>query len=245
MQVEATGKTVDDAIEQALRLLGVTREQVEIEVLEPGTPGIFGVGAEPARVRVTLKNSPAMFVKGLLNSVVQYAGWDLSVEDPVVREGEIYINLEGSDAGLIIGKRGDTLNALQLLIQSAVTKRFPQPIRIVLDASKYRERRRAAIIQLALNAADKARSQKRIVRLRNLTAAERRIVHITLQSDPTVFTMSEGEGENRMVIIAPMEMRDKLLRRQRNAQRTSPSKASQQSQQQSQNKPNSAAEMAS
>jgi len=245
MQVEATGKTVDEAIEQALKLLGVTREQVEIEVIEPGTPGIFGVGAEPARVRVTLKNSPAMFVKGLLSSIIQYAGWDLSLEDPVVREGEIYINMEGGDAGLVIGKRGDTLNALQLLVQSAVAKRFPQPIRIVLDASRYREKRRAAIIQLALNAADKARSQKRIVRLRNLTPAERRIVHMTLQSDPTVFTMSEGEGENRVVIVAPIEMRDKLLRRQRNAQRASPSKASQQSQQQNQNKPNSAAGIAS
>jgi len=241
MQVEATGKTVEEAIEQALKLLGVTREQVEIEVLETGTPGIFGIGSEPARVRVTLKNSPAMFVKGLLNSIVQYAGWDLSVDEPIVREGEIYINMEGNDVGLIIGKRGDTLNALQLIIQSAVAKHFSQSIRIVLDASKYRERRRAAIIQLALNTAEKARSQKRIVRLRNLTAAERRVVHMTLQSDPTVFTMSEGEGENRVIIVAPIEMRDRLLRRQRSNQRAS----SQRTSQQSQNKPNNAAGMAS
>jgi len=241
MQVEATGKTVEEAIEQALRLLGVTREQVEIEVLEPGTPGIFGVGSEPARVRVTLKNSPAMFVKGLLNSIVQYAGWDLSVDEPIVREGEIYINMEGNDVGLIIGKRGDTLNALQLIIQSAVAKHFSQSIRIVLDASRYRERRRAAIIQLALNTAEKARSQKRIVRLRNLTAAERRIVHMTLQSDPTVFTMSEGEGGDRVIIVAPIEMRDRLLRRQRSNQRA----ISQRTSQQSRNKPNNAAGMAS
>jgi len=241
MQVEATGKTVEEAIEQALRLLGATQEQVEIEVLEPGTPGIFGVGSEPARVRVTLKNSPAMFVKGLLNSIVQYAGWDLSVNEPIVREGEIYINMEGNDVGLIIGKRGDTLNALQLIIQSAVAKHFSQSIRIVLDASKYRERRRAAIIQLALNTAEKARSQKRIVRLRNLTAAERRVVHMTLQSDPTVFTMSEGEGENRVIIVAPIEMRDRLLRRQRSNQRAT----SQRTSRQSQNKPNNTTGMAS
>lgn len=219
MQVEVTGKTVEEAIQQALQQLGVTRDQVEIEVLESGTPGIFGIGAEPARVRVTVKNSPSTFVKGLLSAIVQFAGWDLNMEEPIVREGEIYVNMEGSDAGLIIGKRGDTLNALQLLVQSAVAKRFPQSIRIVLDVSKYRERRRAAIIQLALNAAEKARSQKRIVRLRNLTSSERRIVHMTLQSDPTVFTLSEGEGENRVVIIAPMEMRDRLLRRQRTSQR--------------------------
>lgn len=230
MQVEVTGKTVEEAIQQALKLLGATRDQVEVEILESGAPGIFGIGAEPAKVRVTLKNSPVIFVKGLLDSIVQFAGWDLTVEEPVVREGEIYINLEGSDAGLIIGKRGDTLNALQLLIQSAVAKRFPQSVRVVLDASKYRERRRAAIIQMALNAADKARTQKRLVRLRNLTASERRIVHMTLQNDPTVFTLSEGEGENRVVVVAPIEMRDRLLRRQRSNQKNSTRKTTTQTQ---------------
>lgn len=230
MQMEAIGKTVEEAVQRALQQLGVTREQVEIEVLESGTPGIFGIGAEPARVRVTVRNSPSTFVKGLLNSIVKFAGWDLTVEEPIVREGEIYINMEGGDAGLIIGKRGDTLNALQLLVQSAVVKRFPQPIRVVLDVSKYRERRRATIIQLALSAAEKARNQKRLVRLRNLTASERRVIHMTLQSDPTVFTLSEGEGENRVVIVAPIEMRDRLLRRQRTSQRnTSQRSASSQS----------------
>lgn len=237
MQVEVTGKTVEEAIEEALKLLGATRDQVEVEILESGAPGIFGIGAEPAKVRVTLKNSPVVFVKGLLDSIVQSAGWDLTVEEPIVREGEIYINLEGNDAGLIIGKRGDTLNALQLLIQSAVAKRFPQSVRIVLDASKYRERRRAAIIQMALNAADKARTQKRLVRLRNLTASERRIVHMTLQNDPTVFTLSEGEGENRVVVVAPIEMRDRLLRRQRSNQKNSTRKTTPQAQ----DKPESAA----
>lgn len=230
MQVEVTGKTVEEAIQQALKLLGATRDQVEVEILESGAPGIFGIGAEPAKVRVTLKNSPVIFVKGLLDSIVQFAGWDLTVEEPVVREGEIYVNLEGSDAGLIIGKRGDTLNALQLLIQSAVAKRFPQSVRVVLDASKYRERRRAAIIQMALNAADKARTQKRLVRLRNLTASERRIVHMTLQNDPTVFTLSEGEGENRVVVVAPIEMRDRLLRPQRSNQKNSTRKTTTQTQ---------------
>lgn len=221
MQVEVTGKTVDEAIQEALKQLGATRDQVEIEILNSGTPGIFGVGAEPAKVRVALKNSPASFAKGLLNSIVQFGGFDLKVEEPVVREGEVYINMEGNDSGLIIGKKGDTLNALQLLVQSAVAKHFPQSVRIVLDASKYREKRRAAIIQLALNAAEKARNQKRVVRLQNLTASERRIVHMTLQNDSTVFTMSEGEGENRLVLVAPIEMRDRLLRRQRNSMRVS------------------------
>lgn len=237
MQVEVTGKTVEEAIQEALKLLGATRDQVEVEILESGALGIFGIGAEPAKVRVTLKNSPVIFVKGLLDSIVQSAGWDLTVEEPIVREGEIYINLEGNDVGLIIGKRGDTLNALQLLIQSAVAKRFPQSVRVVLDASKYRERRRAAIIQMALNAADKARIQKRLVRLRNLTASERRIVHMTLQNDPTVFTLSEGEGENRVVVVAPIEMRDRLLRRQRSNQKNSTRKTTPQTQ----DKPESAA----
>ncbi len=230
LQVEVTGKTVEEAIQQALQQLGVTREQVDVEVLSPGTSGILGIGGEPARVRVTVKNSPAAFVKELLTNIVQYAGWDLTVEEPQEREREVYVNVEGNDVGLVIGKRGETLNALQLVLQAAVLKRFNQPLRVVLDASKYRERRRTAMIQLALNAADKARSQQRVVRLRNLSAAERRIIHMTLQSDPTVFTMSEGEGEERVVIVAPIEMRDRLLRRPRTARR-SPSPSSQQSQQ--------------
>ncbi len=229
LQVEVTGKTVEEAIQQALQQLGVTREQVDVEVLSPGTPGIFGIGGEPARVRVTVRNSPAAFVKELLTNIVRYAGWDLTVEEPQEREREVYVNMEGSDAGLVIGKRGETLNALQLLIQAAVLKRFNQPLRVVLDASKYRERRRTAVIQLALNAADKARSQQRVVRLRNLSAAERRIVHMTLQSDPTVFTMSEGEREERVVIVAPIEMRERLLRRARVARRSPSSQQSQQS----------------
>lgn len=210
--VEATGKTVDEAIQQALRELGVSREQVEVEVLWQGTSGIFGVGGEPARVRVTVKNSPAVFVKDFLTTIVTNAGWDLAVEEPVEREGEIYVNLEGNDAGLIIGRKGDTLNALQLLVQSAMSKQLQQPVRVVLDASKYRERRRAAVIQLALQTAERARTQKRIVRLRNLSSADRRIVHMTLQPDPTVFTISEGEEPNRVVVVTPAEMRNRLLR---------------------------------
>lgn len=220
MQVEVTGKTVEEAIQQALQQLGVSQDQVEVEILSPGTPGIWGIGAEPARVRVTVRKSPATFVKDLLTRIVQYAGWDLRVEEPEEREGEVYVNMEGGDAGLIIGKRGETLNALQLVVQAAAAKQFQQPLRIVLDASRYRERRRAAVIQLALNAAERARSQKRSVRLRNLSAAERRIIHMTLQNDPTVFTLSEGEGEDRIVIVAPIEMRERLLRRLR-ASRTS------------------------
>lgn len=211
--VEATGKTVEEAIQQALQELGVSLEQVDIEVIHQGTPGIFGIGGEPARVRATVKeDSPAAFIKGWLTAVVQSAGWDLTVEEPIEREGEVYINMEGNDVGLIIGKRGETLNALQLLLQSAVSKKHQQLVRVVLDAAKYRERRRNAVIQLALNAADRARTQKRLVRLYHLTSAERRIVHITLQSDPTVFTMSEGEGANRVVLVAPMELRQRLLR---------------------------------
>ncbi len=215
MQVEVTGKTVEEAIQQALQQLGVSQDQVEVEILSPGTPGIFGIGAEPARVRVTVRKSPATFVKDLLTQIVKYAGWDLRVEEPEEREGEVYVNMEGGDAGLIIGKRGETLNALQLVVQAAASKQFQQPLRIVLDASRYRERRRAAVIQLALNAAERARSQKRSVRLRNLSASERRIIHMTLQNDPTVFTLSEGEGEERIVIVAPIEMRERLLRRLR------------------------------
>ncbi|MFA0750036.1 MAG: hypothetical protein SLRJCFUN_000439 [Candidatus Fervidibacter sp.] len=217
--VEVIGKSVEDAIQQALQQLGVSREQVEVEILSQGTPGIFGVGGEPARVRVTVKetteNSPTAFLKGFVADIIQAAGWDLTVDEVREQEGEIYLNLEGSDAGLIIGKGGARLNALQLIVQAALARRWQQPLRVTLDVSRYRERQQAKLVQLALNAADKARSQKRPVRLRNLSPAERRVIHMTLQSDPTVFTFSEGEGADRVVVVAPVELRQRLLRQTR------------------------------
>lgn len=216
--VETTGKTVEEAIEEALRQLGVTRDQVDVEIIEAGASGIFGVGAIPARVRVTLKNSPATLVKEFLSTLIRHGGWNLKVEDPQEREGELYINIEGEDAGLIIGKGGATLNALQLLVQTAITRRVQRPIRVIVDASRYREKRRSDLINLALKAADRARTEKRPIRLRNLSPAERRIIHMTLQPDPTVFTVSEGEEPNRVVLVAPVEMRGRILRRLRQRQ---------------------------
>jgi spoIIIJ-associated protein len=217
--VETIGKSVEDAIQQALQQLGVSREQVEVEVLHPGTPGIFGVGGEPARVRVTVKetaqDSPAEFVKTFVTDLIQAAGWDLTVSEVREQEGEIYLNLEGSDTGLIIGRQGTRLAALQLIVQAALARRWQQPLRVTVDASHYRERRQASLVQLAINAADKARSQKRPIRLRNLSSAERRVIHMTLQSDPTVFTFSEGEGADRVVVVAPVELRQRLLRQTR------------------------------
>lgn len=219
--VEVIGKSVEDAIQQALQQLGVSREQVEVEILSQGTQGIFGVGGEPARVRVTVKettgDSPTAFLKGFVADIIQVAGWDLTVDEVREQEGEIYLNLEGRDAGLVIGKGGTCLNALQLIVQAALARRYQQPLRVTIDASRYRERRQAALVQLAINAADKARSQKRPVRLRNLSSAERRVIHMTLQGDPTIFTFSEGEGPDRVVVVAPAEWRQRLLRQNRSS----------------------------
>ncbi len=207
--VEATGKTVDDAVEKGLHMLGVSRDEVDIEILHPGTTGFLGVGTEPARVRLKVKESPVTFAKRLVEEVVRQAGWDLTVQEPVEREGEIYINMEGRDAGLAIGPKGETLNAFQTILQTALSRRYQSPLKVVLDASNYRERRRGQVVQIALQAADKARTYKKLVRLRNLSAAERRIVHLTLQSDPTVTTFSEGEGDQRVVVVAPAENRQR------------------------------------
>ncbi len=215
--VETIGKSVEEAIQQALQQLGVSREQVEVEVLSPGTPGILGVGAEPARVRVTMKDSPAEFVKTFVTGIICAAGWDLTINEVREQEGELYLNLEGSDAGLIIGRQGTRLAALELIVRAALARRYQQPLQVTIDASRYRERRQAALVQLAINTADKARSQKRPVRLHNLSPAERRVIHMTLQDDPTIFTFSEGEGPDRVVVVAPAEWRQRLLRQNRSS----------------------------
>ncbi|MCS7222949.1 MAG: protein jag [Armatimonadetes bacterium] len=207
--LEATGKTVQEAIDKGLATLGVSREQVEIEVVSEGTTRFLGVGGEPARVRLTVKLSPAAFVKEFTEKIIALAGWDLKVHNPVEGEGEIYLNMEGIDAGLVIGPKGETLDAFQTIVQSALFRQYQIPTKVVLDAANYREKRRGQVIQMALEAADKARTQKRLVRLRNLSAAERRVVHLTLQSDPTVTTFSEGEGDERVVVVAPAESRQR------------------------------------
>jgi spoIIIJ-associated protein len=225
--VEKQGRTVEEAIEAALKELNASREDVEIEVLEEGSKGVLGIiGSQQARVRVTLKRKPPTILKEVLKGIVERMGASVTVEEPVEKEGAFYINISGDDAGLIIGRNGATLDALQLLVSEIVRKRSDSPVLIWVDADRYRERRWEQVKRMALDAMRRAKSERREIRLYNLTPAERRIVHLTLQNNSDIITYSEGEEPNRVLVVAPVDLGPRKKGRRRQERRRESNKRS-------------------
>lgn len=281
--VEKTARTVDDAVAQALAALGATRDEVEVEVLEEGNKGLFGLlGARQARVRVWVKErspEPAAGAPGqagqgvgqagpeaggearlagaraargrededgtqgrgahsgsgledgfeeqeedersvptgpaderrlararaFLSGVLERMEVDAALETSIAEDGTVQINIVGQDLGLVIGRRGQTLDALQFLVNQVANRGEGRRLRIVLDAEGYRARRTEALTALARRMAARARRERRKVALEPMSAHERRIVHLALASERGVETYSEGEEPNRRVIIVPRE----------------------------------------
>ncbi|MGI6036629.1 MAG: RNA-binding cell elongation regulator Jag/EloR [Limnochordia bacterium] len=206
LMVEKTGRTVEEAIEAALEELEVPREQVEVEVIDSGAKGLFGIiGTKQARVRVSVKPTldhkaqrAAQWLQELLEKMGIEAQVHWSLEDDVIR-----LDIIGQSLGLVIGKRGQTLDALQYLT-SLVANRGEGPWnRVLLDAENYRRRREESLRGLAQRLADKAVRNGRRVILEPMNAHERRIIHLALQDQGNVDTYSEGTDPYRRVIIAP------------------------------------------
>lgn len=186
------------------------REGVEIEILSQGKPGFLGIGSEPARVQVRKLSdsqgaaSVALEVvnKILMGCGVQPLATLRSAHDPDT-EGPV-VDISGEDSGLLIGRRGETLRALQFLVNLVVKQRLGQEsVRVVLDVERYRERRSNSLRELALRVADRVVTSGRDISLEPMPAAERRIVHIALADHPRVSTQSSGLGETRKVTITP------------------------------------------
>jgi len=202
--IEKTGKTVEDALEAALAELGVDRDQVEYKVVEAPSKPLFGLlGGREAKVEVTLKKvNPVDTARAFLEKVTRAMGLNVSMN---VAESEdcVTINLRGEDLGLLIGKHGQTLDALQYLMNLVAQQRDGRDrVRIVLDIEDYRKRRAETLEQLALRLADRAkRSGDRVV-LEPMTPHERKIIHTSLQSDSRIETYSEGQEPFRRVVIA-------------------------------------------
>ena len=201
--IEKTGKTVEEALEAALAELGVDRDQVEYKVVEAPTKPLFGLlGGREAKVEVTLKKvNPVDTARAFLEKVTRAMGLNVSMS---VSEDEdcVTINLHGEDLGLLIGKHGQTLDALQYLMNLVAQQRESRDrLRIVLDIEDYRKRRAETLEQLALRLADRAkRSGDRVV-LEPMTPHERKIIHMSLQSDSRIETYSEGQEPFRRVVI--------------------------------------------
>lgn len=201
-QAEGTGRTVDEAVDRALDALGASREGVELEILDPGARGMLGLGAREARVRVTLKAGASDVARHVASRLLRLMGFEGTVH---VREraGVLWVEIEGEHLGALIGRRGSTLDALELLVGLIVTKHTKAHTKVVVDAAGYRERRTLALEDLARRMAERAAREGREVLLDPMDAAQRRIIHTTLAEHARAYTYSRGEGAARRVVIAP------------------------------------------
>jgi len=223
MELVVSGPTIEAAIQAGLAQLGVPREAVEIEVLDPGSPGFLGLGAREARVRLVVRapaappapgleperieEAIAETVSGLLSSLGIPATLSIAqetVEGPEERGTYTIwtVRIEGATAGRLIGRHGRALYAFQTLARAIVARRLGAFVPLVLDINGYRARRAEALRRLALKKAEQVMATGRPVELEPMPAAERRVIHLALKDHPKVTTYSIGEGEERRVVIA-------------------------------------------
>lgn len=201
--VEKIGKTVEEAVEMALKELDATRDEVDVEVLEEPSKGILGlIKVKPARVKVILKENPLNRASGLLKDIFQNMDLDVKINISE-KEKTMFINLEGPELGILIGRRGETLDALQYLVNLSANKNQETRKKIIIDIEGYRNRREKTLQRLALKLADKAKQRGRNVVLEPMSSQERRIIHTALQGRDDIYTFSEGEEPYRKIIISP------------------------------------------
>ena len=209
--IETTAKTPEEAIEIALKELDVERPDVEIDVVSKGKAGILGIGGEPAKVRVTVLDKPpdaVVATTDILQSLISLM--DVSAAITLVhaeREdvGGPVFDIDGDDSGLLIGRRGDTLRALQFLVSFIASRRLGDRVNLFVDVSGYQERRYETLRSLAQRNARRVASSGREITLEPMPPNERRIVHMALADDPDVNTISDGVGDGRRVVIEPID----------------------------------------
>ena len=201
--IEMTGKTVEEALKHALDELKLTKDKVDVEVIDEGSKGLFNlIGAKPAKVKVTAKpdslDDAKTFLISVLNSMDINADIDIKEENDIIK-----INLKGPKMGLVIGYRGETLDSLQYLVSLVVNKNHENPYkRVVLDAENYRHKREETLIRVAQKTAYKVKKSGRPYKLEPMNPYERRIIHSALQEYTDINTYSEGEEPFRKIVIS-------------------------------------------
>ncbi len=199
---EFSAKTVDDAITEACKALSVTSDKLEYEVVDEGSSGFLGIGSKEATIRAKVKSSVIDTAKIFLNDV--FAAMNMTVvvnAEYNADEKELSIDLSGDDMGVLIGKRGQTLDSLQYLVSLVVNKGNDDYIRVKVDTENYRQRRKDTLENLAKNMAFKVKRTRRPLSLEPMNPYERRIIHSALQNDSYVTTHSEGEEPYRHVVV--------------------------------------------
>ena len=216
-KITKSGKTVDDALHEALKELNASKDEVEVTVIDEGIKGFLGMfGAKDAVIQVVRKFNPEKIAVTFLNEMFQAMHMNVSIETKLkeklakkpeqvielaVKGKQLSIELSGDEIGILIGKRGQTLDSIQYLVSLVVNKGNSPYISILLDTENYRQRRKETLESLAYNLAKKVKQTKRNVVLEPMNPYERRIIHSSLQNDRYVTTYSEGEEPYRNVVI--------------------------------------------
>ena len=203
--VEISAKTVNEAITEACRKLSVTSDRLDYQVIEEGSSGFLGIGSRPAVIRAAAKIEEVYAeaaAKNFLNDVFTAMNMDVVVDvNYNEEEKSMDINLSGEEMGVLIGKRGQTLDSLQYLVSLVVNKEMEEYIRVKVDTENYRQRRKETLENLAKNIAYKVKKTRRPVSLEPMNPYERRIIHSTLQNDRYISTHSEGDEPYRRVVV--------------------------------------------
>ena len=202
---EFTGKTVDDAITNALVSLGTTSDQIEYEVIEEGSTGFLGFNSKPAVIKariieekLSVEDQAKKFLQDVFQAMNMVVVIDAKFDET---ENALDVELSGDEMGVLIGKRGQTLDSLQYLISLVVNKGTDEYIRVKVDTENYRQRRKETLENLAKNISYRVKRTKRPVSLEPMNPYERRIIHSALQNDRFVTTHSEGEEPYRRVVV--------------------------------------------
>lgn len=199
---EFTGKSVDEALTEALLQLQTTSENIEYEIIEKETKGFLGIKNKPARIRVRQKMTVEFSAKNFLTKIFKAMNIEAKIEVIYDEADEtVSVDLIGEDMGVLIGKRGQTLDSLQYLTSLVVNKNTENYLKVKLDTENYRERRKDTLENLAKNIASKVKRTRKPVSLEPMNPYERRIIHSALQNDKFVETHSEGEEPYRKVVV--------------------------------------------
>jgi spoIIIJ-associated protein len=201
-KVVVTGKTIEDAVKAGLQGWRVSEDRVKIHILEQPSKGFFGIfGSKEAKVELELIPDALEEATHFLQEIFKTMQISITIDQVKDKEGTLF-NMSGSELGILIGKRGQTLDALQYLVNIVANRYSSSYLRIILDAENFRERRRKTLEDLALRLASRVIKSKKEVILEPMNAQERKIIHSQLQDHALVKTYSKGEEPNRRVVIA-------------------------------------------
>jgi spoIIIJ-associated protein len=227
--MEFEGKSTEEAIARACAHFQLPAESLDIEIISVGSPGLFGIGGRKARIRVVLQRDEAEAeaegggegelegeaeadllprAQELMERILELMGEKAKVVGRFDEEDRLSLSIDAQDPGLLIGKQGQTLEALQYLLTKMVAKKARRKVRVFIDIESYRARHQEALTQLALKSGEKVKKSGKPVTLNPMNPHDRRIIHLALQGDKNLKTMSRGEGLYKKVVVYPMRKKD-------------------------------------